>query len=196
MIAWNNGEVFKYFAIAVLYRKNMEHEGHFRIGSLLKTHGLKGELNFFVNFEGLEKIKFSTIFIEIGGRLTPFFIRAIKYQPSGIAILALEDVDTIETAGKLVKKDVYLSNELKPKTNRTKFSLMDLEGFIALDDNHGELGEITEVREYPQQVLATVQYQEKEVLFPLNETTLKGIDVKKKVVYVALPDGLLDIYLE
>ena len=35
----------------------------------------------------------------------------------------------------------------------------------------------------------------KEVLIPLNESTLKKIDRKKKEVHVNLPDGLLEIYL-
>jgi len=34
------------------------------------------------------------------------------------------------------------------------------------------------------------------VLFPLNEATIKGIDVVKNEVFIDLPDGLLDIYLE
>jgi 16S rRNA processing protein RimM len=38
--------------------------------------------------------------------------------------------------------------------------------------------------------------QKKEVLIPLNEKTLKKIDRKKKQVYVTLPEGLLEIYLE
>jgi 16S rRNA processing protein RimM len=34
------------------------------------------------------------------------------------------------------------------------------------------------------------------VLFPLNEEIIKGIDVVKNLVFIDLPDGLLDIYLD
>ena len=73
---------------------------------------------------------------------------------------------------------------------------MDLKGFTAVDDNEGELGIITDIHEYPQQLIATVTYKNCEVLFPLNEEVIISIDVVREIVTVDLPDGLLDIYLE
>jgi len=47
-----------------------------------------------------------------------------------------------------------------------------------------------------QQLIAAVTYKGCEVLFPLNEEIIKGIDVVKEVVLIDLPEGLLDIYLD
>jgi 16S rRNA processing protein RimM len=58
------------------------------------------------------------------------------------------------------------------------------------------LGDILEVIEQPHQMLCRIEINEKEVLIPLNEDTLKKIDHKKKQVIVQLPEGLLEIYLE
>jgi 16S rRNA processing protein RimM len=173
----------------------MPTDDHFRIGSILKTRGLKGELQLYVDFEGLEKINFNAVFIDIAGKLVPYFVQSIKYPMRNTAYLYVEDVDTIEKASPLAKKDVYLPNKFKPKKKKAEFTLKDLLGFTAIDDNEGELGEITEINEYPQQLVATVIYEESEVLFPLNEEIIKGIDVEEKVVYIDLPEGLLDIYL-
>jgi 16S rRNA processing protein RimM len=74
--------------------------------------------------------------------------------------------------------------------------LKDLKGFTAVDENEGELGEITDIHEYPQQLIAAVTYKNCEVLFPLNEEIIRGIDVVKSIVTVDLPEGLLDIYLD
>jgi len=174
----------------------MTTEDHFRIGTILKTKGLKGELNIYVDFEGIEKIKFNSLFIEIAGKLVPYFVSSIKYLQKNAGYLVLEDVDTVEKAGLLVRKDIYLPNKLKPKKKKSEFTLMDLKGFIAIDGNEGELGEITEVLEYPQQILASVVFKNKEVLFPLNEAIIKGINADDNELYVELPEGLLDIYLE
>ena len=171
-------------------------EDHFRIGTILKPKGLKGEMHFYADFEGLENIKFNAIFIELGGRLVPYFVSSIKYLQKNAAYLVLEDVDTLEKASLLLKKDIYLPNKLKPKKKKAEFTLFDLVGFTAVDEDEGELGEITEVNEYPQQILATVTYKNCEVLFPLNEGIIKSIDVVKGVLLVDLPEGLLDIYLE
>ena len=173
----------------------MANEDYFRIGTVLKTKGLKGELDIYVDFEDIEKIKFNSLFIEIAGKLVPYFISSVKYLQKNAAYLVLEDVDTIEKASPLVRKDLYLPIKLKPKKKKQEFTLMDVKGFMAIDETHGELGEITEVLEYPQQILASVNYKSKEVLFPLNEVTIKGINVEDNELYVDLPEGLLDIYL-
>ena len=73
---------------------------------------------------------------------------------------------------------------------------MDLVGFTAIDENEGELGVITAVHEYPKQLIAALTYKNCEVLFPLNEEIIKGIDVVSEILTVDLPEGLLDIYLE
>ena len=63
------------------------------------------------------------------------------------------------------------------------------------DKNHGELGEIIEVHEYPQQYIATVPYRFREVMFPLNDEIIQSIDEEQKILYIRLPDGLLEVYL-
>ncbi len=174
----------------------MKIEDCFRVGSILKTKGLKGEMQLYVDFDNLSDIDFNTIFIEIGGKLAPYFVESVKYQQKNMAYLYLEDVDTIEKASVLVKKDIYLPNKLKPKKKKSDFTLKDLKGFTAVDENEGELGEITAIHEYPQQLIAAVTYKNCEVLFPLNEEIIVSIDVVKEIVTVDLPDGLLDIYLD
>ena len=174
----------------------MKTEDCFRIGSVLKTKGLKGEVQMYVDFDNLDNIDFNAIFIEIGGKLAPFFVESIKYNMKNSAHLYLEDVDTIEKAAMLVRKDIYLPNKLKPKKKKTDFTLKDLIDFTAVDENEGELGKITAIHEYPQQLIAAVTYKGCEVLFPLNEEIIVAIDVVKEIVTVDLPDGLLDIYLD
>jgi 16S rRNA processing protein RimM len=174
----------------------MKIEDCFRIGSILKTRGLKGELQVYVDFENLDAINITAIFIDMAGKLVPYFVESIKYQHNNIAYLYLEDVDTIEKATTLAKKDIYLPNILKPKKKKIEFTLKDLLGFTAIDENEGELGVISAINEYPQQLIAAVTYKNCEVLFPLNEEIIKGIDVVKNIVLVDLPEGLLDIYLD
>lgn len=174
----------------------MKIEDCFRIGSVLKTKGLKGEMQMYVDFDNLDNIDFNALFIEIGGKLAPFFVESIKYNQKNSAYLYLEDVDTIEKAAVLVRKDIYLPNKLKPKKKKSDFTLKDLIDFTAVDENEGELGKITAIHEYPQQLIAAVTYKNCEVLFPLNEEIIVAIDVVKEIVTVDLPEGLLDIYLD
>ena len=174
----------------------MKTEDYFRVGTVTKTRGLKGELQVYVDFDGLNDIEFTAVFFEVAGKLVPYFVSTIKYPMANTAYLVLEEVDHIDKAAILVKKDLYLPNKLKPVKDESEFTLMDLQGFIAIDEIHGELGEITDVIEYPQQIIASVHYQNREVLFPLNAAFIKGIDIEGGEIYLALPEGLLDVYLE
>jgi 16S rRNA processing protein RimM len=174
----------------------MTNDDHFRIGSILKTKGLKGEMNMYVDFEDLDKIKFDAVFIEIAGKLVPYFIDSLKYGQKNAAVISLEDVDTIEKASALVRKNIYLPKKFKPKKKKQEFTLKDLVGFTVIDENEGELGVITAVHEYPKQLIAAITYKNCEVLFPLNEDIIKVIDVVSEILTVDLPEGLLDIYLE
>jgi 16S rRNA processing protein RimM len=174
----------------------MKIEDCFKIGSIIKTRGLKGELQLYVDFEDLELIDLSAVFADLAGKLVPYFVESIKYAHNGTAYLFLEDVDTIEKASKLVKKDFYLPNKARPKRKKNQFTLKDLVGFTAVDINEGELGKITEIQELPQQLIAKVTYKECEVLFPLNEDIVVGIDRVTSIVKIDLPEGLLEIYLD
>src|ERR1700761_8351136 len=173
----------------------MDLKDFFRIGTVTKTKGLKGELQLYIDFDGADRINIKSLFLDIAGKLVPFFVESIKYGTKNTAYLYLEDIDTIEKAANLTKKDIYLSNKQKPKKKKDEFTLKDLKGFLVVDENEGELGIITAIHEYPQQMIAAVTYQDAEVLFPLNEEIIKGIDVVKETLLVDLPEGLLDIYL-
>ncbi|WP_448636141.1 ribosome maturation factor RimM [Pedobacter panaciterrae] len=82
-----------------------------------------------------------------------------------------------------------------PDRSDEDFHYNDLKGFVVFDETHGELGEIIEVNEYPQQFVATVAYQSKEILFPLNDDMIVEIDEDEGTMLVDLPEGLLDIYI-
>ena len=173
----------------------MKTEDCFRIGSILKTKGLKGEMQIYIDFDDIEAIKFDAIFIDMAGKMIPYFVSSIKYLQKNNAYLFLEDVESIEKAALLVRKDIYLPVTLMPKRKKGEFTLNDVKGFTVIDETHGELGQILEVQEYPQQLIASLNYQSKEVLFPLNLDIIKGIDVEASELYVDLPEGLLDVYL-
>src|ERR1700761_7070514 len=104
----------------------MKIEDCFRIGSILKTRGLKGEVQLYVDFDNLADIDITTIFIDMAGKLVSYFFESIKYPQKGVAYLYLEDIDTIEKATPLAKKDVYLLNKQKPKKKKSEFTLKDL----------------------------------------------------------------------
>ncbi|SMG40764.1 ribosome maturation factor RimM [Sphingobacterium psychroaquaticum] len=169
-------------------------EQSFYIGYITKTRGLKGEVQLFFEFEDYMDLEFDVLFVEVNKKLVPYFVDTIKLQKNSTAYLNLEDVDHIDKAQAIVKKKVYLPNDKMPERDPDDFRYTDLIGYLVIDENEGELGEITQVQELPQQFMASVDFNGQELLFPLNDDLILGIDAEEQVLEVELPEGLVDLY--
>lgn len=173
----------------------MNIEDCFYIGYVTKTRGLKGEVQLFFEFRDYDDLDFTSVFIEQQGKLVPYFVSSFKLQSNSTGYFFFDDIDTIEKAATLVRKKIYLPIALKPVKDEDDFFYTDLKGFIVRDERHGELGEIIEVNELPQQFIAVVSYKFREIMFPLNDEIIRSVDEDEGILEVCLPEGLLDVYL-
>jgi 16S rRNA processing protein RimM len=168
---------------------------HIHIGKLAATHGLNGE--FILKHSLGKKTVFKTteaIFIEVNkNELLPYFPETSAAKNDADTIIKIEGIDTKEAAAKLLQKKVWLTKkDFEALVSKT--APVNLIDFFVV--NEGEnLGTVEAVIEQPQQVLLQLTINSKEVLIPVNESTLQKIDRKKKEVHVSLPEGLLEIYL-
>lgn len=174
----------------------MTKEEAFYIGYITKTKGLKGEVQLYFEFEDYKSLDLDVVFAEMNGKMVPFFVASHKIYPNSTGLFYFDDIDHIDKAQALLKKKIYLPLSKMPERDEDEFFYTDLKGFIAVDETLGELGEIIEVNEYPQQFVATVHYKNRDILFPLNEDFIVEIDDEENILHLDLPEGLLDIYLE
>ena len=173
----------------------MKIEDCFYVGYVTKTKGLKGEVQVFFEYDKPADLLLDSVFAEINGKLVPYFVSSYKLQNNQTGNFYFDDIDTIGKAEVLIRKKLYLPNKLKPVRDEDEFLITDLKGFIVHDEAAGELGEIIEIYEYPQQYVAVVPYKFKEIMFPLNDDLILEIDEKNGVLRVELPEGLIDLYL-
>ena len=66
---------------------------------------------------------------------------------------------------------------------------------MVVDEEHGELGPIAEVIEYPTQAIIQVFKDKKEILIPILDQVIQKVDRKAKKLYVKAPEGLIEMYL-
>lgn len=173
----------------------MKKEEAFYIGYITKTKGLKGEVQLYFEFDAYEDLDLDVVFADMNGKMVPFFVESHKLYPNSTGLFYFDDIDHIDKAQVLVKKKIYLPLTKMPERDEDDFTYNDLKGYIVSDQTRGKLGEIIAVNEYPQQFVATLVYQEKEILFPLNEDMIIEIAEEEKTLLVDLPEGLLDLYL-
>ncbi|MBS1746864.1 MAG: 16S rRNA processing protein RimM [Bacteroidetes bacterium] len=168
---------------------------YIHIGKIVATHGVNGGL--VIKHALGKKTDFknvTAIFIEVKrDEQLPYFHENTIVKNIEESIIKLEGIDTKEAASKLLQKKIWITKQDFEKLV-SKDAPVNLTGFIVF--NYSEkLGVIEAVIEQPQQILLQLIINNKEVLIPINESTLKKIDRKKKEVHVVLPDGLLEIYL-
>ena len=171
-------------------------KSYFKLGKIVAAHGLKGEL--VLQHELGKKTdlkKLPALFLELKkDSFVPYFIRKAKGTTEKESLLLLEEIDTREKAQPLVGKICWLPEE-QFKQYADQQAPAGLLGYQIIEAAK-PIGIIEEVIEQPQQLLCRLQIEKKEVLIPLNESTLLSIDHHAKTVTVQLPEGLLAIYLD
>lgn len=168
---------------------------YFKIGKLVSSFGLKGELILKHNLGKKTALKgLQAIFIEERkDSFIPYFIETARIKSEDDIYLKIQDINTREAATKLAQKEVWLP-EAEFKKFSSRSSPITLLGFDIIE-NKKVLGKILEVIEQPHQLLCRIEINQKEVLIPLHEDTIRKIDKKNRQVVVELPEGLLEVYL-
>lgn len=167
----------------------------YQLGNVVKTHGLRGELVFFLDVDFPEQYQeMESVFVELSGKLVPFFVES--FHPQGDrAIVALEEIESIEDAKPLVGKNLYLPLDRLPDLPEGKYYFHQLVGFEVYDREQ-LIGTVKEIYELPTYHLLNVDHQGVEVLVPAEDGIIQSVNIKEQVIKAELPDGLLDVYLE
>ena len=166
-----------------------------RIGKIVATHGLTGSL-ILTHVVGkstwLKKDHILHVEMQKGSYI-PYFVSQCKASNDKEYIINVEDVDKVESAKKLVTRQVYVDESIL--IGYAKESPLLWIGFSVIDKNNGILGDIDDVSQTGFQWLARVNYNGTEVLVPLIDQMIENVDIKARTINVNLPEGLLEVYL-
>ena len=174
----------------------MNKENCFELGSLIKPHGLKGDIQAFWDTDNIDLyLDIESILIEQKGQLVPFLVENLRPQVGQKVLIKLEGIDTIEQAEEFRKLKLFLPDEFVPKLEEDEFFYHEIIGFMVSDMEKGEIGKIETIYNLPQNDLLVINHQRKEVLIPLKKELIKEFDRENKTILMQLPEGLLDVYL-
>lgn len=168
------------------------HSEVIKIGFFSKPHGVSGEIR--LEFEGgiFETIPSDYIVCDMEGILVPFFIETYRLGGGNTGYVKFQRVDDLAYANRFMGVDAYLPKELVDQ-DQLDNPYDAILGFLVSDEQLGELGCIREVDETTSSVLFVVDYEGREVLIPVHEDLILGIDQEKEIIYVDLPDGLINL---
>ncbi|MFT5823570.1 MAG: 16S rRNA processing protein RimM [Crocinitomix sp.] len=168
----------------------------YRLGEISKLHSYKGEVTIYLDVDDpLEYKDLESVFVEYGNKLVPFFLERIAIRQNGQAVVKFEDVDTERRAKTILKCGLYLPLDTLPELTDTEFYFHEIEGFSVTDEAYGPIGKVIHVIDQANNPLIAIEHEGQEILIPKQDQFIKNVDRENKLITIAAPEGLLDMYL-
>lgn len=171
-------------------------EDCFRLGHVSKAHGYKGEVSIFLDVDDPYDYKeLESVFVEIDGKLIPFFLEYIRLRNNSYAVVKFELVDTEKQVNLLLRKDLFLPLEVLPETEGNEFYYFEIEGYKVIDEKHGEIGIVMGIIDLSGNPIIQIDANDKEILIPKQNEFIDKVDRENQILYIKAPPGLIEMYL-
>ena len=169
-----------------------------KIGFVSKPKGLKGVLrvsfeDFFVAY--LSENPVNHIFVGRRGQLAPFFVENIEGLETHNIGIKFEDIDSMQAASRLQNSSLYFQESLlkeyiEAEEEEEWAYLVD---YTLVNQEGVRIGIIEGIVYLPQHELIQLTYQNREVLLPIHEDIILGIDEETGILKMELPQGILEL---
>jgi 16S rRNA processing protein RimM len=167
-----------------------------QIGRVIKTFGYKGEFIAQIGKEFIEILLHEgSVFIETDEELVPYFIEFCESGDKDLYTLKFEDIDDVGQAKEFSTSILWFPVSKLPEEIKDNIILLDIKGFLVIDEHYGELGLAEEIIEMPKQSILRILRGKKEILLPVNEQFILETDRDKKQIRICAPEGLIESYL-
>ena len=166
-----------------------------KVGRVAKPFGREGELilNLFDTFPEDFDME-EPLFAKIDSLAVPLFFDSFEPRGRSGALVRFADFDTDARAAELVGCDLYVRTGAEEETDDAVY-MEDLVGFSVTFEGNDLSGTITDYVGSELNPLFEVTVDGKQAYVPAVEELIAALDIERREVEFALPDGLLELYL-
>lgn len=166
----------------------------YKIGSLTRTHGVRGEVAFQFTDDVWDRVEADYLFLRLDGLLVPFFLEEWRFRSDNVALLKFEDIDSADDARRIVGTEVYFPKDLTPEDlDEEELEWQHFTGFEVWQDD-SLLGTVTSVLDQTANVLLVVTTpDDRELLIPAHEDFVLEADHRQRRLFVSVPEELLNL---
>ncbi|MDQ3017579.1 MAG: hypothetical protein M3R25_12785 [Bacteroidota bacterium] len=167
---------------------------YFHIGKTLKSHGTTGQIRLLLEDRFKEYISAGEyVFFDLNGSKVPYLVTDV--QEDSHFVVSLEDVVNKKDSDLLSGQELWIpldsvraGHQLSPKNLKDKWTEYKIH-----DNIHNLDYAIIRTEEYPQQLMAVIQPEKREILIPLSDQLITEIRKSDKIIFMDIPEGLLDL---
>ena len=159
-----------------------------KIGKIVNTHGIKGELRILSKFPYKEKIFIKNMKLYIDKKDIETINTYRKHK--NFDMVTFTGYTNINEVLKYKGKNVYV-NDSDIKLDNNKYLDEELIGLNVIYEDNNK-GTIVDIERYDKIVLFNIKNNDKEYLIPYNDNIIDKIDINNKRIYIKDIKGLFD----
>jgi 16S rRNA processing protein RimM len=176
----------------------MERKDCVELGYISKAHGIRGEVKaVFDVYDLREYLQEKRFFLAKPEEpLKSFAVRSMRVVKNTEVILGFQGIQYRDEAEVLKGSTIFFPIAELPELPDGHFYFFQVIGYQVVDQTHGELGPVKGIYDGTAQDILTFEHQGKEVLLPITDEFVLRADHEARIIHTAIPEGLLETYLE
>lgn len=165
------------------------------IGVLIKSHGIAGEVAILLK-DGIysDMVEANFLFLDLDDGLVPFKVKHIRDKNDNVILVKFVLLSDEKNVKPLIGSAVWITTTdlVESETNSNEGVYI---GYRIIDNIHGDIGTIEEIRDPERNPLFVINGDKGEILIPIAEEFIVEIKDDVKEIRTSTPEGLLDLYL-
>lgn len=132
------------------------------------------------------------VFIEERGKKKSLIIESADLI-GGRPVVKVEGIESKEEAATLTNRDIFVPGEAAIELPEGSYYQFDLVGSTVKNADGEEIGVLEEILFYPANDIYRINTKDfGEILLPVVDKFIKGVDIEKKEIIIEPPDGLIE----
>ncbi len=168
-------------------------EQFLRVGVITTTHGLKGEVKVYPTTDSPERfLDLDEVVLRAKGLERVLHVKHVRFSKN-LVIVKFAEFDKIEDVEGLRQAELYVSRENAVPLEEGEYYIGDLIGMRVFTDEGEELGILNDViKTGANDVYSVESKKHGNILIPVIEQCIMGVDIETGVMRVHLLPGLID----
>ena len=162
-----------------------------RVGSIIKTHGIRGEVKVYPLTDDVNRFKsLKEVILEPDSDNITLEIEGVKFQKN-IVILKFKGYDNINDIEMHVKKGIYVTRDNAVELEEDEYFIADLIGLKVVTDGGKDFGVIKDVLQTGANDVYIIEHEGKEVLVPAIKQCILDVSISENRMTIHLLEGLI-----
>ncbi|MDR2661249.1 MAG: ribosome maturation factor RimM [Lactobacillaceae bacterium] len=162
----------------------------FKVGTIVNTHGIKGDLKVISNTDFADKRFKRNSKLIIGGN--EYTVKNAKPN-KGTYLLSFFEFNDINDAEKLKGQDIYVNGHTQDNLSEDEFYYDQIIGLPVYDESNIFIGNISNIISLASNDVWTILSPlKKEILIPYIDDVVKKVDLKNSKIQIQIIEGLID----